>query len=75
MLFSKFTRSLRRDGLTWTIVRIFLHLLRKPNEIQRAKIKILNALLHKYNYTVNVEVDAQLKYNVGILISVNISEV
>ena len=52
MLFSKFTRSLRRDGLTWTIVRIFLHLLRKPNEIQRAKIKILNALLHKYNYTV-----------------------
>ena len=52
LLFSKFTRALRRDGLTWSVVRIFLYLLKKPNEIQRAKIKILNVLLHKYNYTI-----------------------
>lgn len=52
LLFSKFTRALRRDGLTWSVVRIFLYLLKKPNEIQRAKIKILNVLLNKYNYTI-----------------------
>ena len=48
----RFFSTLKKDGLSWTIVRIFLRTLKQPNEIQRAKNKVLNKIILEHGYQV-----------------------
>jgi hypothetical protein len=43
---------IKRDGIRLSIVRTVLRILKQPDEIERVKIKILNQLALKYDYTV-----------------------
>jgi len=48
----RFFKTLKNDGLTWTVTRIFLRILKQPNEIQRAKNKVLDKIIMKHGYKV-----------------------
>ena len=48
----RFFSTLKKDGFSWTIVRIFLSTLKQPNEIQRAKNKVLNKIILEHGYQV-----------------------
>ena len=48
----RFFSILKKDGFSWTIVRIFLSTLKQPNEIQRAKNKVLNKIILEHGYQV-----------------------
>ena len=48
----RFFSTLKKDGFIWTIVRIFLSTLKQPNEIQRAKNKVLNKIILEHGYQV-----------------------
>jgi len=61
--FLKPLKSLRRDGLRLTIVKICMRLLKIPNEIERTKIEVLKILLAKYNYSVAYGPFKGMKFN------------
>lgn len=48
----RFFSVLKKDGFSWTIVRIFLVILKQPNEIQRAKNKVLNKIILEHGHKV-----------------------
>ena len=48
----RFFSALKKDGFSWTIVKIFLRILKQPNEIQRAKNKVLNKIILEHGYQV-----------------------
>ena len=48
----RFFSVLKKDGFSWTIVRIFLVILKQPNEIQRAKNKVLNKIILEHGHQV-----------------------
>jgi len=48
----RFFSTLKKDGFSWTISRILLRALKQPNEIQRAKNKVLNKLILEHGYQV-----------------------
>ena len=48
----RFFSVLKKDGFSWTIVRIFLRILKQPNEIQRAKNKVLNKIILEHGHQV-----------------------
>ena len=48
----RFLSVLKKDGFSWTIVRIFLRILKQPNEIQRAKNKVLNKIILEHGHQV-----------------------
>ena len=48
----RFFSVLKKDGFSWTIVRIFLRILKQPNEIQRAKNKVLNKIVLEHGHQV-----------------------
>ena len=48
----RFFSTLKKDGFSWTIVRFFLSTLKQPNEIQRAKNKVLNKIILEHGYQV-----------------------
>ena len=50
--FTKLSRRLKNDGISLTIIKIFLRLFKVPNEIQRTKTKVLNVLLNKHNHKI-----------------------
>jgi len=45
-------KVIKRDGIRLSIVRTVLRVLRQPDEIERVKIKILNQLALKYDFSV-----------------------
>ena len=61
--FLKLLKSLSRDGLRLTIVKICMRLLKIPNEIERTKIEVLKILLAKYNYSVAYGPFKGMKFN------------
>ena len=61
--FLKLLKSLGRDGLRLTIVKICMRLLKIPNEIERTKIEVLKILLAKYNYSVAYGPFKGMKFN------------
>ena len=48
----RFFNTLKNDGLSWTIARVFLRVLKQPNEMQRAKNKVLNKIIQEHDYKV-----------------------
>tara|TARA_B110000003_G_C16511587_1_gene481444 strand:- start:2 stop:880 length:879 start_codon:yes stop_codon:yes gene_type:complete len=48
----RFFNTLKNDGLSWTIARIFLRILKQPNEMQRAKNKVLDKIIREHGYKV-----------------------
>ena len=49
---TRFIKNLRKDGVVWTLARIFLKIFNEPNEIQKSKNKILNHLIQIHGYKV-----------------------
>jgi len=51
-LIKKLYKSLKREGLRITIIKIIHFIFNQPTELHRVKNKILNKIIKKYNYSV-----------------------
>ena len=63
---SRLIDNISHDGLVWTISRIFLKILKSPNEIERKKNKVLNHLIKIHGYKVAHGIFKEMKLNKNI---------
>ena len=68
---SRFIDNILKDGLVWTISRIFLKIFKSPNEIQRKKNKVLNYLVKIHGHRVAHGIFKDMKLNRNIYWSKN----
>jgi len=68
---SRFVNNIKRDGIIWSISRIFLKIFNEQNENERKKNKVLNYLITIYNYSVAHGIFKGMRLNKNIYWSRN----